>query len=202
MPTCNRCGKQIVFRYVDGASIPIHPNGGCSGDSKSKQKSSTSGYFSLANTGDQQYKKACGEAKTYLTNCWWCREQVYYHTNGYNDHVLFDPPLGWPWYIHSCWQQHCDSKKEFERGLRKAGITTYQPQPMIQSLNTRKRKLIVLYGAYNSVKQKGLPTTDENIAKSLGISQTELYQSYQGLYEIYMENGLTLVRLYARPQDL
>jgi len=28
MPTCNRCGAEIQFRYVEGRRVPIHPDGG------------------------------------------------------------------------------------------------------------------------------------------------------------------------------
>ncbi|MCY1704288.1 hypothetical protein [Deinococcus sp. SL84] len=54
---------------------------------------------------------SCGgenEPATYLTSCWWCGDEVWYHTNGYGDHVLFDE-LGWPWQIHSCWEDHAAS---------------------------------------------------------------------------------------------
>jgi hypothetical protein len=55
---------------------------------------------------------------TYWTNCFvdgGCDAKVIYHTNGYGDCILFDPPLlGPPWKnIHACWKEHCR-----ERGSR------------------------------------------------------------------------------------
>lgn len=54
--------------------------------------------------------KEIGESKTYPTICWWCGAEVFYHTNGYGDCVLFDE-LGYPWQIHSCWQDYWSRKK-------------------------------------------------------------------------------------------
>ena len=31
MATCNKCGEEIEFRYIEGRPTPIHPNGWCSG---------------------------------------------------------------------------------------------------------------------------------------------------------------------------
>lgn len=42
---------------------------------------------------------------TYPTKCWWCGQEVFFHTNGFGDAVLFDS-LGWPWEVHSCWHVH------------------------------------------------------------------------------------------------
>lgn len=72
-------------------------------------------YFSSSSTtnfdGKAQFFGEVQSQKTYLTTCWWCGETVFYHTNGYGDCVLFDPPLGWPWYIHSCWREYSEGQK-------------------------------------------------------------------------------------------
>ncbi len=39
------------------------------------------------------------------TSCWWCAEAVYFYRNADGGCVLFDQ-LGYPWPIHSCWEQH------------------------------------------------------------------------------------------------
>jgi hypothetical protein len=61
---------------------------------------------------------------TYQTQCWWCGSNVFYHTNGNSDHVLFDK-IGWPWEIHGCWNEHeADRKRglqEIQRRLQRAG---------------------------------------------------------------------------------
>lgn len=47
---------------------------------------------------------------TFSTTCWWCGADVFFHTNGYGDAVLFDS-LGWPWEIHACWEDHQAQQK-------------------------------------------------------------------------------------------
>jgi hypothetical protein len=53
-----------------------------------------------------------GYARTWTTLCFingGCGEQVFAHTNGYGDFVLFDS-LGWPWPIHDCYlDRFCQS---------------------------------------------------------------------------------------------
>jgi hypothetical protein len=49
--------------------------------------------------------ESSGAPRTYTTRCWWCGAEVYYHTNGYGDSVLFDS-LGWPWEVHGCWEAY------------------------------------------------------------------------------------------------
>ena len=46
-----------------------------------------------------------GRRRTWLTLCFvngGCGKEVFAHTNGYGDFVLFDR-LGWPWQIHECY---------------------------------------------------------------------------------------------------
>src|SRR5437588_7550716 len=50
--------------------------------------------------------ESLGRPLTYRIECWWCHEPVFFHTNGNGDCVLLDAPLGWPWYVHDCWDQH------------------------------------------------------------------------------------------------
>lgn len=49
--------------------------------------------------------QALGYARTWKTLCFvngGCGEEVFAHTNGFGDFVLFDR-LGWPWPIHECY---------------------------------------------------------------------------------------------------
>lgn len=48
--------------------------------------------------------------RTYPTRCFRCNAPVFYHTNGYGDHVLFDALTGAPWPVHDCWVQHAHAK--------------------------------------------------------------------------------------------
>src|SRR5690606_8079780 len=47
---------------------------------------------------------------TRKTKCWWCGEEVFYHSNGFGDSVLFDE-LGWPWVIHPCWESYRSGRR-------------------------------------------------------------------------------------------
>ena len=49
--------------------------------------------------------ESLGHPLTYPITCWWCPEQVFFHTNGNGDCVLLDAPLGRPWHVHECWKQ-------------------------------------------------------------------------------------------------
>ena len=44
-----------------------------------------------------------GEPFTYPSKCWECEKEVYAHSNGFGDFVLFDAPLGPPWPRHLCY---------------------------------------------------------------------------------------------------
>ena len=60
--------------------------------------------------------QSLGHPFTCCATCWWCGDEVFFHTNGNGDCVLFDE-LGWPWQIHSCWESHK------EESGRQAGIS-------------------------------------------------------------------------------
>lgn len=42
---------------------------------------------------------------TFNTTCWWCDQPVFFYRNEYGGCALFDR-LGWPWQLHSCWEEH------------------------------------------------------------------------------------------------
>jgi hypothetical protein len=47
--------------------------------------------------------RALGHPATWPTDCFiGCTQQVWAHTNGFGDFVLFDE-LGWPWPVHDCY---------------------------------------------------------------------------------------------------
>ena len=46
---------------------------------------------------------------TFLTECWWCGDSVYFHRDDNGGCVLFDE-LGKPWPIHPCWEQNQDEQ--------------------------------------------------------------------------------------------
>lgn len=98
---CVYCGHSIrMVENYHGYWQPMELDG------SGRHECGNSYYLESARTGGSGFSDQ--EPATYLTNCWWCGEEVWYHTNGYGDHVLFDE-LGWPWQVHACWQEHMES---------------------------------------------------------------------------------------------
>ena len=106
MSICSRCGNSIEFRYIGGKCIPLHLDGGCLG-----YGSSVSADYSGYNTSSDS---AC-----FSTHCPKCNENVYFirHNGG---SVWIDPPLGPPWYKHSCFET------EESQGVRASLADNYQ----------------------------------------------------------------------------
>lgn len=90
MGLCSRCGNSVSFRYVNGRCVPIHNSGGCIRSSADRVKD-YSGY------------QSCESSLCFSTNCPKCAERVFFlrHNGG---SVWLDPPLGWPWYKHGCFE--------------------------------------------------------------------------------------------------
>ena len=144
-----------------------------------------------------EFEKACNEAKTHMTVCWWCGDTVYYHTNGYNDHVLFDN-LGWPWPVHQCWQDYWDSECKQRKLLNQLNIKQCQTAPKIlngQSISERDKRKIVIKGAVQCLEKIQEPVTDQSVASLLGLTPESLYRFYGDLYELYRQSGKVLLRL-------
>lgn len=98
---CVYCGHPIrMVENYHGYWQPMELDG------SGRHECGNSYYLESARTGGSG--SGDHEAATYLTTCWWCGQEVWYHTNGYGDHVLFDE-LGWPWQVHSCWAEHAAS---------------------------------------------------------------------------------------------
>ena len=47
---------------------------------------------------------------TFVTECWWCSERVYFYRDEFGGCVLFDE-LGHPWPIHECWLTRSDRSR-------------------------------------------------------------------------------------------
>lgn len=89
MQTCNQCGDEIEFRYVDGVTTPIHVNGRwCTG--ASPQIKTAKGWF--------RSREAFTDPNAL---CPVCGESVFYYQNKSGSRVFFDD-LGWPWPKHRC----------------------------------------------------------------------------------------------------
>lgn len=95
MATCSRCGNPVEFRHVDGRCIPYHFDGNCLG-TVSSNATDFSGY------------NISRESTCFSTHCPKCSCEVFFikHNGG---SVWIDPPLGPPWYKHTCFDITQDS---------------------------------------------------------------------------------------------
>src|SRR5947207_9074394 len=75
-----------------------------------------------------------GSHVTYVTKCWTCGTQVFFHTNGYGDVVLFDS-LGWPWLVHFCY--HTRHGAGPSPGYRPYMVAKYGRLPLSRTSNVR-----------------------------------------------------------------
>lgn len=76
----------VEFRFIDGACIPLHKQGGCSG---------------AHNHALDGGIVRSPESRCYLTKCQKCGDPVFFiRYNGGS--VFIDPPLGPPWRRHPC----------------------------------------------------------------------------------------------------
>lgn len=135
----------------------------------------------------EKIAKEIKDAETYPTQCPWCGEDVFYHTNGFGDSVLFDS-LGSPWRIHSCWEDYWNEEK-----LRRKD----KINPLILRTRDGKQfKRLLLAGAIQSIiKNRGL-VTEEAVASGLGISLEELRDRFSHLYYYSgMWNTFRLIRI-------
>jgi hypothetical protein len=98
---CTRgCGKTINYRYIDGICIPL----GCGCNGRGGKRRSPGRPVDVK----KPWRSGFGTVPwrlSYRTQCFWCPEEVFYHTNGYGDCVLLDE-LEPPWPVHWCWEKH------------------------------------------------------------------------------------------------
>lgn len=90
MPTCDKCGEPIEFRYLGGRPTPIHLSGGwCSGVTYEGRPTSSGPYRSASSYTDPN------------AICPVCGASVFFYQNSSGSRVFFDD-LGWPWPKHPC----------------------------------------------------------------------------------------------------
>ncbi len=114
MATCNKCGQEVEFRYIDGRCVPIHPGGGWHCGSWSKEGSSGgSTYFSTAGVREWRMDDFCRP-----TTCPECGGKVYFirHNGG----SVWVDELGWPWPKHGCFDGPHTETSAFSRWSVKA----------------------------------------------------------------------------------
>lgn len=170
---CVKCGQSIIMSELSpGRWQPWEPDGRNRHECKLGQAASIQALSSLSSPN-----KLLGKSETHLTRCPWCRQHVYYHTNGNGDCVYFDS-IGYPWQIHPCWEEHWKGSKDRQRVLKK----------LLKQNNPEQQKLRILAGVLKSVSkvvhgtQEVYKTSEANLARFLGISIEELRQEYSHLY--------------------
>jgi hypothetical protein len=94
--SCDFCGGEIIFRWVDGKITPIHLSGRCWGDLSEERGSRASTLWA-----PWRFRSfPCGSDLSCPTTCPKCGAAVYFvrHNGG---SVWLDE-LGWPWPKHGC----------------------------------------------------------------------------------------------------
>jgi hypothetical protein len=107
----------------------------------------------------------------------------YYHTNGNGDSVYFDN-LGWPWEIHSCWNQYWKDEQTRKR------VIIY----LNKKLNQDEIQKEILAGALASLhkEHQKINLTELEVANFMGLSLARLRASYGHLYQL-RANKIALV---------
>ena len=103
MPTCDKCGCEIEFRYVDGRCIPFHLNGPCPAMSGNYSNYGTYSSFRLTGV-DEIFEFPFITYPSYVNpnaHCPVCGCAVYFYQSPYGGRVFFDE-LGPPWPKHPC----------------------------------------------------------------------------------------------------
>ena len=115
MPTCNQCGEEIEFRYVNGRSVPIHPGGGWHCGSFSEP--SYSPPIRISRAGDWPERDF-----TRPSHCPMCGDDVFFirHNGG----SVWVDELGWPWPKHACFDKPSEPTRTFSNWTAKSsGLT-------------------------------------------------------------------------------
>src|SRR6185437_2752375 len=141
--------------------------------------------------------QALGYPATWPTVCFinpeHCRAQVFAHTNGFGDFVLFDR-LGWPWRIHECYENRFMLASTTSlSGLRtvqrtseylSTAISGAPPQKAISPNNIRRIEAESLFGkgevAIAGYVQDYVERRAERIAKDFGDFGQQLFMRVLG----------------------
>ena len=169
---------------------PLCGGGGGSSTGSLNLSSSLSNSLSVAQTEG---------AQTHQTECWWCGELVYYHTNGYGDHVLFDS-LGYPWQIHECWAKYWQGERnKITRNSRINNSYSSQENPnqitVFHRFDKIQQKHLILAGILLKLDTDGELATEENVASKMGLKVEVFRKTYLYHYNLYRDNGITQIRL-------
>lgn len=106
MPSCDNCGREIEFRYVNGRCIPFHVDDeSCYGRAGGYSGGGYGTYASLRSTSDgESFEFPFITYPSYVNpnaRCPGCGCAVYFYQSPYGGRVFFDE-LGPPWPKHPC----------------------------------------------------------------------------------------------------
>jgi hypothetical protein len=102
MDTCQHCGQQIVFRWIDGRCVPIHPDGGW-------HCGSWADGGEIGHSFERQHATWAFKDFTRPTRCPECGADVFFirHNGG----SVWVDELGWPWPKHGCFDDEKSTRK-------------------------------------------------------------------------------------------
>ena len=98
MPTCQHCGADIEFRYIDGKCRPIHPDGGWHCGTWVHSDSGSGGVLHRREATTWNH-----ENFTRPTKCPKCHRDVFFIRH--NDGSVWVDELCWPWPKHACFDE-------------------------------------------------------------------------------------------------
>ena len=125
MATCNKCGEEITFRWIDGRCVPIHPGGGWNCGSWSETRSaSTSRPRADWQSNDFTRPSRCPE----------CGKDVFFirHNGG----SVWVDELGWPWPKHGCFDKPNTPTHAFSSWSAKASGLTHPKVAVVTCIRT------------------------------------------------------------------
>lgn len=167
---CNRCSQPITMSELS-------PGNWQPWDVESGRHQCHLSETAANGSRHRQPSTGLNSVETYLTRCPWCRDHVYYHTNGNGDSVYFDQ-LGYPWQVHPCWQQHWHTEQARKRVLQN-----------LRLINRRMhQQRLLLLGAIHRICGANLgeagqyPVNETTVARKLGFSLGQLKQEFGHLY--------------------
>lgn len=142
---------------------------------------------------------------TYPIKCWECRQNVFFHTNGNGDVVLFDN-LGAPWEVHACWEDLRKEPHHFDKLPKRSHYVNRLQFPWAEYnkgyFNLLERKLVnspssqnsvVGYVAHNPYNEKRYGLIDPSYDASMKWSRLDVCDQNQNIFPFIIPNSLAII---------
>lgn len=190
---CNICGNPIIMIEVDDDNwqpFELNNDGRHEHDADVSKK--------IYNVRD------IPTPLTYPTKCRFCQKNIFFHTNGNGDFVLFDR-LGLPWEIHGCWKELRNEPPGF---LNLSNISKYAntfnfawaeyskgyyelKQNLIEGPS--EQNSVIGYIAHNpyNIKKNGL--IDSDYSASMQWSRLDVFDKEQNIFPFLIPNSLAVI---------